>query len=36
MTIEEVLAIEDKNRKIEILKKGRQTERLDVVKLYND
>ena len=36
MTIEEVLAIEDKNRKIELLKKGRRTKLPDVTSLYKD
>lgn len=36
MTIEEVLAIEDKNQCIALLKKGRRTKQPDVVGLYND
>lgn len=36
MTIDEVLAIQDKAKRIEYLKKGRRTEEPDVVRLYND
>lgn len=36
MTIEEVLAIEDKEQRIALLKKGRKTEQPDVNRLYND
>ena len=36
MTLEEVLSIEDKGRRIEYLKKGRRTPLPDVVRLYND
>lgn len=36
MTIDEILAIQDNNKRIELLKKGRRTSVPDVVKLYND
>ena len=36
MTIEEVLALPDKNKRIEYLKKGRRTDIPDVNRLYND
>lgn len=36
MTLEEVLALSDKARRIEYLKKGRRTPLPDVVRLYND
>jgi Phage portal protein, SPP1 Gp6-like. len=36
MTIDEVLAIEDKSKRINLLKKGRRTPRPDVAKLYAD
>lgn len=36
MTIEEVLAIEDKAQRINYLKKGRRTDLPDTIRLYND
>lgn len=36
MTIQEVLAIQDKSQRIAALKKGRKTEQPDVARLYND